>query len=219
MMSFAAFKMTFSETSKTPFQEWLDRKNPDAIFKYSKHYGYVDHWYIYFEPAKDLIYIQGDHDYYTVDIIATLIVDRETKTVKIDRIFCENLNHWPEMFVHPTPLDGVGGISRYKQNMDFFKGYMMEEISLDHAVKMFFGDWKLVIPMTRPFLDNAKDLVKDYKDVTGEWDRVVGTFTLDKNKAATIIQKYYRGWKVRLKICYDPETTLGKYLIMKMFNN
>ena len=208
--------MSFSKTSKTPYQEWLDRNKPDAIFKYSGHFGADYFWYIYFEPAKDLIYISGEFEYYTLDIISTLIVDRETKTVKIDRIFCENINHWPNMFA--GPLDGIGGISKYKQNVVFLE---MEDITFDRAVKLFFGDWNLVIPMTRPFLNNAKDLVKDYRQVTGsgQWDRVIGTFLIDKNNAATIIQKYYRGWKIRLKICCDPETTLGKYLIMKMFNS
>ena len=37
-------------------------------------------------------------------------------------------------------------------------------------------------------------------------------------KAATIIQKYYRGWKVRLVTTFNPTTTLGTYIMMRDYH-
>lgn len=214
------FYHKYKSSSKTPYQDWLDRNQADVIFKYSENYG-DDCLYIYFEPAKSIIYIKGNFDYYDLDIITTLFIDNQTKTIKIDRIFCESINHWPDLFKNKSPSNGIGGISKYKQNIDFWQS---QDITLDRAIKLFFGEWKLITPITRPFLDNGKELIEKYDDYfdnyrTGPWNHLIGKFLTDKNKAATIIQKYYRGWKIRLKYRNDPKTTLGKYLVMKMFKN
>ena len=220
-VSYSKSYRKYKSSSKTPYQDWLDRNQSDVIFKYSENYG-DDCLHIYFEPAESLIYIRGNFDYYDLYIISTLIIDNEQKTIKIDHIYCESENHWPDLFVNKSPSNGIGGISKYKQNCDFWQS---QDITLDNAIKMFFGtEYKLIIPMTRPFLDNAKELIKNYNDYfdnyrMGPWNHLIGKFLTDKNKAATIIQKYYRGWKIRLKYRNDPEKTLGKYLVMKMFKD
>ena len=41
--------------------------------------------------------------------------------------------------------------------------------------------------------------------------------TTEPGLAATIIQAYFRGWKVRKQYRYNPHNSLGKYVIGKMF--
>ena len=152
---------SYISCKKTPYQDWLDKNKPSVIFKYSEHYG-DDVLHMYFEPSANLIYILGDFDYYSLNIIATFIIDNFTKKLTIDKIFCESDNYWPEIFINKSPSNGIGGISKYKQNIAFWTS---QDITFDNAIKYFFGeDWYLIIPITRPFLHNAKELVKHYDD-------------------------------------------------------
>lgn len=215
-VSYTSSYRKYKSCTRTPYDDWINKNKPEVVFKYSTH-GMDEYAHIYFEPMKNLITIEADMEYYYFEVKFTIKIDDEKKKLEIDRFFCKSDNFWPEMFTDGTPNSGSGGISWYKKNIAFLPDFL----SLENAIDTFFGsEWKIQIPLTRPLLSDTKEVsYDDYFDNyrCGPWDHTIGIFVLNKNEAATIIQKYYRGWRVRMKYRYDPETRLGKYVINKMF--
>ena len=204
-----------SEKTKTPYEDWISRGMGPVIFKYCEHCN-DDILKIYFNPYERLLYIHGDLDYYNYKVVCKLIINNNT--IRIEQIFSKNINIWPE--ISGGLKTSCGGLSHYKANVNILRHHF----SINFAIERFFGTtWNLIIPLTVPRIsEESFEIAKKYQDDfnfyrTGPWDHTIGIYKLDKEAAAIIIQKYFRGWKVRMQYTYNPNTTLGRYYILKSF--
>ena len=204
-----------SEKTKTPYDDWISRGMGPVIFKYCEHCN-DDILEIYFNPYERLLYIHGDLDYYDYKLVCKLLINNNT--IKLEQIFCKNINIWPE--ITRGIKTGCGGLSHYKANMKS----LGHDFSINYAIEMFFGTtWNLIIPLTIPRIsDETFEIAKKYEDdfqfyIFGPWGQIISIYKLETVLAAIIIQKYFRGWKVRMQYTYNPNTTLGRYYILKSF--
>lgn len=209
------------EKYKTPYEDWCFKNTLPAIFKYCEHCN-DDILKIYLNPFDQILYINGNLDYYTYWFVCKLRIDHHDKTIKIEKLFCKNINHWPEINGKLAPKTGGGGMSCYKSNIKL----LGDDFSIDYAVEKFFGNtWKVIIPLTVPKIsEETFEIVKKYKEHfdfyrCGPWGKTIGLYMIDQLEAAIIIQKYYRGWKARMTYAYNPNTTLGKYYMLKSFKS
>lgn len=66
-------------------------------------------------------------------------------------------------------------------------------------VRVMFGmDWNI-------------NIIDNIPTVFGRCNQVIGTIYITENAAATIIQKWFRGWQARLKYRFDPTNRLGRF--------
>jgi hypothetical protein len=163
-------------------------------------------------------------DYYTIEVCIHVSVDHERRSVNVKRLWCKSENWWPDIHTSIVPdKSGEGGIGWYKKQLDPFGERMSQELVVD---KFFGPGWVAgALPLTRPFatpeaISMCRGLdhrMGDYR--SGPWDKVVGTFFTERTDAAKTIQKHYRGWKVRLVTTFNPNTSLGRFLELRHFNN
>ena len=159
-------------------------------------------------PHEGLVRIDVDEDYYDVQLFIHVLVDRETRSVNVGRLWCRSRDWWPKLKY------GEGGIGWYKkqkqkQNLPDYK------LSF---VDTFFGPGWVAgeLPLTRPRvtpeeISACHELADRKREERCPWDKVVATYFKDRTDAATIIQKRYRGWKVRLATTFNPNTPLGRF--------
>jgi hypothetical protein len=105
-----------------------------------------------------------------------------------------------------------GGIGLYKKSVQ-------DEISLDSFVGHFFGPgWTAApLPLTRPKVkDNYLELVLK-GHIYAPMFKLVGVYNVERVEAAVTIQKMYRGWRVRMKYTFNPNTSFGEFLILRDF--
>ena len=132
--------------------------------------------------------------------------DEDRKIVHVERLFCERKNYWPDMLLE-------GGIGLYKK-------CMQDDISLDSFVRHFFGPkWTAApLPLTRPkFKDNYLEHMLKALLYAAPMFKLVGVYNVEREEAAVTIQKMYRGWRVRMKYTFNPNTSFGKFLILRDF--
>ena len=148
-----------SENNKTRYDEWQSNGMPPAIFKYSEHLdcNSINILEIYFNQIDELIYINGDFEHSEHALVCKLMINCNTKTIKIEKILCKNTNHWPDVF---SLNSECGGISYYKSNVKYL-GY---NFSIEYAIEKFFGTtWNLIIPLTVPRIsDETFEITRNY---------------------------------------------------------
>jgi hypothetical protein len=192
----------------------------DAIFKYAEHQC-DDVLYVHFVPGERVIHVEFIMEYCNIDAVFEFDAADDSKTVHILRVLCKTRNFWPEIqnFPKQDRCDS-GGVRWYRRHAD-----LLDDIELETLVRRFFGEaWRLgPLPMTLP-KPTAEQLavaaaceqrLGDYHG--GPWSRVIGTYFYERERAATAIQKYFRGWRVRMATTFNPDTPIGYLLEMRRF--
>ena len=219
-------RQRWCQTSRAaPYDDWVRRGRPrDTIFTFSEHYCDNILRY-YFMPAERLAsmtyYVEFGGD---VTVVAQLSVDDRARTVEVERLHCKRENYWEDgsdMNPRGGLNSGSGGIGWYKANV----ADMGDNLSFAAFAAHFFAPgWTVLdLPLTRPRI--APDLVQlaeacpakmgNYR--CGPWGNTVGTYLVERDLAATTIQKHYRGWRARMATAFNPTTSLGRYYAMRDF--
>lgn len=226
-ISYASLKTKKTYTSSNnPYDDWITRdRNLDTIFQYKDHCHDVVDSTAYFLPGCKFGYIEHYAEFVVIHfkVWMELSFDETNKIVHVERLFCERENYWSDASRNDIK-SGSGGIGYYKKNLENLN---VDYIGLDAYVLRFFGpEWNAApLPITRPrpskntidLVNNCKAAYFDYNG--GPWFRVVGVFPMERTSAATSIQKYFRGWRVKMKYRHNPNTTLGRYTCMRLFQN
>jgi hypothetical protein len=211
-----SFSICYYSKTIWPYEDWISHGSPpDVIFQYSEH-GMNEHMYLYFFPFEKIVYIDIDMDYYDINVIYELNISNNN--IGINRLLCKSQNHWDELN-GDAPKSGEGGINWLKRNM---KVISPDFLSMNFIANKFFSpSWNVEeLPLTRPRASEKAILLSKncYKRMGsykyGPWDKIIGTYFKDRITAAIIIQKYYRGWQVRMKITFNPHNSYGKYKIL-----
>ena len=209
------YKMRWHSCTKaTPYDDWVARgRQGDAIFTYSAQF-FCNTTRYYFMPAERLVYMSFD-DYYhrCVTVVATILIDDRAKTIEIDRLQCARSKH-----------GYVGGIAYYKSTLEVLT-QMSAHLTFDLITEKFFApNWTVnTLPLARPKIQpELVDLAEACPNKMGDcwfgpWSETVGTYLVHRNVAATVIQKHYRGWKVRMATTFNPTTAIGAYYALRDF--
>ena len=202
------------------YEDWVSRGcPPDVIFHHAQH-SMVAHMHSYFMPAERIVYTHVSLEYYDIHAFVVLYVDEVRRSVGVDKVLCVSENHWLSLN-GSAPRSGRGGISWLKRNADVISP---DFLSLSFAVRTFFGpQWTVAsLPMTRPSVpDDAVERAKDCPRRLGNckygpWNRTVGTYFRERIEAATVIQRHFRGWRVRMATTFNPHTRLGRFCALRM---
>lgn len=205
-----------------PYDHWVQCGRPcGAVFKHSDHFGDdIIKWYLM--PAEGVAYIDSyaEFTYAEFRIYAQLSFDESKKMICLERISCERKNYWGDSESDEVK-SGSGGIEYYRTNVENLGENF---ISLEIFVTKFFSGWTVYYkPSTTPQVSHeamrlAKECPDDY--MCGPWGITVGIYhnPVDRVSAATTIQKCFRGWRVRMKTAFDPQTSLGAYYVMRGFD-
>lgn len=131
-----------------PYDHWIDRGRPcGTVFKHAYNFGDdVIKWY--FMPGERLayidVYVEFVVQYFRVYV--QLSFDDATRTMTVERLFCERKNYWNDLtdFIDfndlSTPIkSGSGGAAYYFKNVDNLGDDFVSLIA-----SKFFGDgWKV----------------------------------------------------------------------------
>ncbi len=214
----------YQSSKVTPYDDCKMHKKMDCIFTYFEHLESEDNIELYFLPNKNLAYINQSLEYYNFEVIAELQINDFNNTLGFNSIYCSYDDFWPGMYSNapfPSKRAGTGGISVYKKHLFEF---LEEPISLDFFINKFFGSsWSsLKLPLTLPktssiLIDLANEIKCHNYNYSFKTYNTIGTFSPNRILAAITIQKYFRGWKARMKYRFNPNNQLGLYLELQEF--
>lgn len=211
------------------YDDWASRgRAADTVLAYRDHYGDDDHLAIYFRPDVGVLRVDVDGDYFDATLTAAVDVDEFGRTVALRRARCRSRNHWPAIFVDGAgPPSGEGGVWWLRRVDAHFRGAFPFEISFPAAVSAIFGpDWSAVVPPTAPRatlddLARAEESDGMYRAFVADgrvpWGRTVSLHDPTRTRAATTIQRFYRGWRVRMRTAFDPRTSIGRFYALREF--
>ena len=212
-----------SEGVRSAYNDWEIRGRPaDTLLAFRDHHGPDCHIGVYLRPDVNILRVDADYEFYDFALSVEIEVDPGKSIVRMKRLLCSNSNHWPELMDARLPLTGSGGISRLVMNER-----CLDEISLEKAVATLFGPtWMAVRPLTVPRISDV-DLARAdacdamYRAAMAEpwfpWGRTIGMYDTRRTDAAVQIQRHFRGWRVRLRIAFNPNTPLGAYYALRLF--
>ena len=228
----------------SPYDDWLKNKNESvscpAIFRYNDHMTNMrlpinNSMATYFCPNTSVLLITVADTFfgYSASVSAKLIIDKNAKSVAIAELSAERYDRlYPE---HATS----GGIELYEEIVREHDGHFVD-ISLEQAVVRFFGYaycTKLSLPAIHAIhaIPSVSEETAKIASTLPHWfdsdHSLATTFTkrdlslatmqtvclFPDVHACTLIQSYFRGWLIRRKYRFDPSTTLGKYLALRLF--
>ena len=217
------------ERQKSPYETSLAlHPSVEAIFQSTRFYG-SEMLHVYLSRNIMVVVCRGRFG--TVGpLYATLVLDicEKTSTIRLDKVTADK---WIVKMKTGEIFDDIHSTTYF----DVFKS------TIRFGIKHFFGlDWKLVLD--RPpyelsyslatlrnqvpardlqFANTFMNLFKSVELNTCSipLNKTVGLFRPNKEFAATMIQKWYKGWKIRLAYRFDPSNGLGKLVIMRMFTS
>lgn len=209
------------------YDDWVSRgRMADCLLAYRDHWGPDYFTAVFLRPDVGVLRAYVDGEYYDVDLSAAVNVDEAKRKVTLRSILCRSRNYWPEIFVDGGPPSGDGGVSWLHRIEDQFRGGLFE-ISFENAVLRLFGpEWMAVVPLTAPRLADEDLAIADacddmYRAAMAEdwfpWGRTVGLYDTRRIDAATTIQRFFRGWRVRRRTAWDPMTRLGRFYELREF--
>lgn len=184
-----SFCVSYSKCQTTPFEDWQARGSIlDAVFRYSAHFN-LDIVVVCFMPGYKFGYIEVYESVSSFTVCFEMSFDKKRNTVNIERLLCDN-------------DEALKDVSKYISFMG-----------------LFFGpEWTVApIPTMQPLGDDCLDLAARCHRLYGPWFRVVGIYPMEREAAATTIQKIFRGWRTRMEHTFNPHTCYGKFLILRDF--
>ena len=118
-------------------------------------------------------------------------------------------------------ITGISHIVFYhvdKKNNIFLIGQITSNFGLNNLKGQWFV---MTATLINPIIDFElyKTLGMLIDDLDFNQQNILETHMQIQDTSATIIQKYFRGWKTRIKYRYNPNTSLGKYLLCKEFES
>lgn len=209
-----------------PYDDWVARGRPhDAVFQYKEHQGdNVCEYYLM--PALGVAYVEAYFEFVVrnLSVVARVEVDVGERSVAVRRVLCERENYWGDDWggQRPSLRSGSGGLSYYRRNVEDL-GVC---VSLEALVDAFFAPgWTLrPTPLTLPH--TPSDLVTLAKTVCpraigdyrrGPWGKAVAMYPAEREEAATVVQRFFRGWRVRMAVRFNPHTAFGAWLERREF--
>jgi len=214
------FERWYQSCQQNPYDHWLSQGKPyGTVFMYSDH-TLDDVMRIVYIPYHNLIHIDMDLEYYSMVATLAVVVFQEDKQIKIVQVSCSNKNHWPTVLGPDAPVTQDGGVEVFRENLDFLAG---AEILKKTATEMFGADWSFqdltcVDKVAKGQESFAAQCFADIEYNRGPWGKTIGTYDQKSyEKAAMCIQAFYRGWKTRLQLRYNPENRLGYHVVSRMF--
>ena len=213
----------FHSCEKRPYDDFLHRGSPPAIFKYCSR-NRKDIIRVHFVPDfyTNFFHLELRLDYYTADLLAEIEIEKDEKTIVVRRLLCTNENRCPDLYMDSVPKcnNDSGGVYWYKRHINCFGA----DLNLQTYVHKFFGkDWRLSkLPLTLPKVSADQiESVKTCETRLGRsndsWGRLAGTFFVDRMLAATVIQKHFRGWRVRMETTFNPNSPFGFACLKRRF--
>ena len=207
---------------RRPYADFLHRGSLPAIFKFAQHV--CDNViYAHFAPDDRIIHVEFDYEYYTAELLAEIEIDREKKRVSVVRLLFTSENLWPEIFFDTVPkiANKWGGVSWYKRHVCCFGA----DFDIETYVHTFFGNDWIMGPLPATIAKPTEDQIVSSKTyearlgnyLCGPWGRTVGTFFVDRSLAATVIQKHFRGWRVRMETTFNPNSPFGFACLKRRF--
>jgi len=176
------------------------------------HYSSYDTIKLYFEPSDKVLVINWSHENDgNVELILGLDIDDSLKTIQIVECWYQNSNY---------ELDGRTHADGFVHTMMLLKSRNNTGIATcfgpffgpDYHIHIFDdGSQYIVDPISQRTKEVAAELVEL---LTGGNPYL---FRIRKSVAATIIQKWFKGWIARRAHRYNPYTTLARHLILKEF--
>lgn len=212
----------FQSCQSTPFEDWQARGSIlEAVFQYAAHCEDSMDVRFHFMPGYKFGCIKFYAEFVVMnfELWFEMSFDEECKIVHVERLFCKRENYWQD--TTRGLQSGTGGMGFYKKNVED----LGDDIEIASFVGHFFGpEWRVApLPMTRPkiredYLVLEAGAFAHYSHYHfGPWFKVVGVYPMEREEAATTIQKMYRGWRARIKYTFNPHTSFGKFLIMREF--
>lgn len=206
----------FYTTRGTPYDHWIACYKPhDATYRYRDHGMAVEYEHMVFIPSLKMLCVDCDFEYYHSNTVAIIDIDDVQKTLHVTKATTNINNDWPEMNNLPRTQVGGGRLlltaSLLEENHNFLRVF---------ATHMFGHDWEVRINPNAPMASKEEEFEGiTYLDsaLYGKWGQVVCTVYVDIDDAATIIQKWFRGWQARLKYRFDPTNRLGRFCEEKQF--
>jgi hypothetical protein len=202
------YSVSYKNKIKYPYEDWLDRKH-DVIFVYSEHrcQNFMRYFYI---PQLSTLYLDIDFEYYVFK--ASCQIQIINKIVTIIGVSCQNENIWPEIQRHPASASG--GVRYFKKHLKIFRTAPI----LENFRNQMFGPEYTLCFSKKATMIPLDTFEFDYKAYESNiWNVCIGTYDTTRDEAATLIQSKFRGWRVRIMYRYNPYTSLGRYVIGKLF--
>jgi hypothetical protein len=168
-------------------------------------------------PHESIVHVVVLSDYYNIDSIIGIEVDEKESIVQVVKARCRT---HVDYYRTPRTFED-GGLEVFVKSLEMFT----TDIILGNIANMFFGEeWDVLIGQGDGVVDvKMVDRVKYFRDLisvhdTGPWNKTIGIYDMTHEvRAATKIQAMFRGWKARKEFRFDPETTLGRFYIARMF--
>lgn len=175
---------------------------------------------IIYIPATQTFFISAGREYYEMEAAGTLSIDNTTVILK--SVLCKFHDHWPlRNGREGEDARGTGGIDIFLQNLETLKIF---DITTKLVKNMFGESYEFEIPenvttASEECYATEKVRYNGVNNIT-PWGLTIGLIDSSSraDNAATVIQKMFRGWQARIKYRYNPNTTLGKYCTLEMFN-
>jgi uncharacterized protein YuzE len=227
--------MAFSlRAPESPYMAWINKGCPKrAVFKYHHNLVNGDLYKFTYVPTTSILYISVDVEYYTMDALVMLKVDKKRKVINIARASCYSNNEWPSFNGLDCPISGWGSDKMFRRCLEYVGGQRVLNVIRDK----FFGQqgWTWHIPSATGS-GRIRGIPYEMSEVAIKWQQTINNSddvftniipfkrvmvyiddTPEQQAAATKIQAHYKGWKTRMTYRYTPYTTLGKHLILKDF--
>lgn len=178
----------FYTTKGTPYEHWIAcNRSQDARYMHLySNYATLSAFILVFIPSLKLYFIRFFNGYIS---IATIDIDDVLKVIHVTAV--TTIKNWPN------------------RNIFEHTGYH------NTFVRVMFGmDWNINLTDNIPTVSVACEHIFNtllYETVFGRCNQVIGTIYITENAAATIIQKWFRGWQARLKYRFDPTNRFGRF--------
>lgn len=171
-----------------PYNHWIANGKPIAKFEYLDGHRLLPRLSITFIPYSQLLVIEKLLESYDIDRYSCKTkLDDGTKTF--------TLTHFSTL--DPDIIKQLTKWTRLFANFTFEPVWTVKKHrEIQH---MDLHDRDETLPMT-------------YTKMTACYFHIK-----DAAKAATLIQAVFRGWKARMQFRFNPQTSLGKWIILKQF--
>ena len=210
------YQLDDTDVSSEPYADWLACCSiRDSAFMFSKR-CLNDRMYTVFVPAMNIMYMNIQLEYWIMEAFFLVNLCHEKNIVNFTACSCSADNLWQETY--PASPHGQGSIAFFKRCMrsltsDFTK----------YMVHPFLGDtWKINMRSavrSEVLLEtqNAFNEMQEHFTVF-KYNSVIGHFDDTRElAAATKIKATFRGWRERMKYRFNPYTTLGQHLALKLY--
>lgn len=241
-MSFTTFSVSYSEKTHaqekwhrsceqgmTPYYDWCGKymKHRDTVFTYGDWHA-LSSFNIMFLPGMRLLYIRVySLSRYVGVFVARVEIDEDAQLVRVIHA-ASQVARLDLILATGLALTRDAGVWEFQKAMVDKRDMCGCGPEASFLTEFFGPGWDIEYDLTSPSVHAPWKYGVKQREHLGKWcsdifkgmprRKTVALYDYERvEAAATRIWSFWQGWKTRMTYRYNPETTLGKYLAIKMY--